>query len=61
MRGRPVLGVIGGLLCGLGLAVFLQQAGVLGLGAVTLYGFPAVGIIAGLILARVAPLGRGEA
>ena len=61
MRGRPVLGVIGGLLFGLGLAVFLQQAGVFGLEPLTLYGLPVVGVVLGLVLAGWAPLGKGDA
>lgn len=61
MKGRPVLGVLGGLLFGLGLAVFLQQAGVVGLVPLTLYGLPVVGVVIGLILAGWAPLGKGSA
>ena len=61
MRGRPILGVLGGLLFGLGLAVFLQQAGVFGLEPLTLYGMPVAGVVLGLVLARLAPLGKGNA
>ncbi len=53
--------MIGGLLFGLGFAVFLQQAGVFGLEPLTLYGLPAVGIVLGLVLAGWAPLGKGDA
>lgn len=60
MRGRPVLGVIGGLLTGLGGAVVLQQAGVYPLDPLTLYGLPVIGVVLGLILARIAPIGGGR-
>lgn len=60
MAGRPVLGVIGGLLFGLGGAVLLQQAGVYPLTALSLFGFPIIGIVLGLVLARWAPLGGGR-
>ncbi len=58
-KGRPVLGVIGGLLFGLGLSVFLQQAGVWPLDAISLIGLPIVGIIIGVVMARKAPFGGG--
>jgi hypothetical protein len=57
MRGRPVLGVIGGLLLGLGGAVLIQQAGLWPLDALLLYGLPALGIVLGLVMAAVAPFG----
>lgn len=59
MAGRPVIGAIGGFLFGLGGAVFLQQAGVYPLTAISLYGFPVLGIVLGILLARWAPLGGG--
>jgi hypothetical protein len=57
MRGRPVLGVIGGLLLGLGGAVLIQQAGLWPLDPLLLYGLPALGIVLGLVMAAVAPFG----
>jgi hypothetical protein len=61
MAGRPLVGAIGGFLFGLGSAVFLQQAGVYPLTALSLYGFPVLGIVLGMLLARWAPLGGGGA
>lgn len=57
MKGRPVLGVISGLLFGLFLALTLQQFGIMPLTTLTLIGFPIVGIVIGLGLASVAPFG----
>jgi hypothetical protein len=57
MKGRPVLGVISGLLFGLFLALTLQQFGIMPLTTVTLIGFPIIGIVIGLGLASVAPFG----
>jgi len=56
-RGRPILGVIGGLLFGLGLAVFLQQAGVWPLDLVSVIALPVIGILLGVLMARRAPFG----
>jgi len=56
-RGRPVLGILGGLLFGLGVAILLQQFGVWPLDAVALYGLPALGIVIGWLIARRAPFG----
>jgi hypothetical protein len=58
-RGRPVLGVIGGLLLGLGGAVLVQQFGLWPLDALLLYGLPLVCIVLGLGISRWAPFGRG--
>ena len=56
-KGRPVLGVIGGLLFGLGLAVFLQHAGVWPLDLVSVIALPVIGILLGVVVARRAPFG----
>lgn len=57
-RGRPVLGAVGGLLFGLGAAVFIQQAGWWPLDWLLLYGLPVVMLIIGVIWGRLAPMGR---
>jgi hypothetical protein len=56
-RGRPVLGVIGGLLLGLGAAFLIQQFGLWPLDPLLTYGLPVIGIVLGLLLARRAPFG----
>lgn len=60
MKGRPVLGVISGLFFGLFVAVLLQQFGIRPLDSLSLFGLPAVGLVAGLLLARTAPFGGGS-
>lgn len=59
-RGRPVVGVIGGLLFGLGLAVFIQQAGLWPLDLVSGIALPVIGIFLGVMLARRAPFGGAK-
>ena len=59
MRGRPVLGVLSGLLFGLCGAVLLQQLGVYPLTTVMLLGLPVIGVLFGLLMAAWAPLNRG--
>jgi hypothetical protein len=56
-RGRPVLGVIGGLLLGLGGAILIQQFGLWPLDALLLFGLPVICILLGVIMARSAPFG----
>lgn len=56
-RGRPLLGVVGGLLLGLGGAVLIQQFGLWPLDPLLLYGMPVLLILVGLLLARWAPFG----
>jgi hypothetical protein len=58
MRGRPVLGVISGLLFGFFLALTLQQFGVYPLTTLSVVGLPVIGLIIGLVLAWLAPFGR---
>ncbi len=58
MKGRPVLGVISGLLFGFFLALTLQQFGILPLTTLSLIGFPIIGIAIGLGLAASAPFGK---
>ena len=60
MRGRPVIGVIGGLVFGIGMTLVLQQAGIYPLKPLSVYGLPILGIVLGLVMARTAPLGGGE-
>ncbi len=61
MRGRPVIGFIGGLLFGLGMMLVLQQAGIYPLKPASVYGLPILGVILGLVMAGTAPLGgRGS-
>ena len=58
MKGRPVLGVISGLLFGLFLAFTLQQFGIMPLTTLSVIGFPIIGIVLGLGLAAWAPFGK---
>jgi len=60
VRGRPVIGVIGGLVFGIGLTLVLQQAGIYPLKPLSVYGLPILGVVLGLVMARMAPLGGGE-
>lgn len=60
MRGRPILGVFGGLIMGLGLMLVLQQAGIYPLTALSVFGLPILGVILGLVMAAWAPLGKGD-
>ena len=60
MRGRPVLGLISGLLFGVFVAILLQQYGVWPLDNLSVFGLPAAGAILGLIVARVAPFGSKD-
>lgn len=59
-RGRPVLGAISGLLFGVAVALFLQQAGVRPIDNLSFFGLPLLGLALGLGLALWAPLGRGR-
>ena len=59
-RGRPVLGVLGGLLLGLGGAILIQQFGLWPLDALLLFGLPIICILLGVVLARSAPFGGGR-
>lgn len=59
--GRPVLGAIAGLFLGLFVAIDLQQFGVKTLDNVSVFGFPAIGLVLGLVLAWWGPFGRGRA
>lgn len=59
-RGRPVLGVLGGLLLGLGGAILIQQFGLWPLDAFLLFGLPVLCIVLGFVMARSAPFGRGR-
>lgn len=59
-RGRPILGIIAGLLFGLFLAIFLQQASVWPLEPLTLYGLPVLFLLVGFALGWFPALGRGR-
>ncbi|HEY7564239.1 MAG TPA: hypothetical protein VIA81_04875 [Acidimicrobiia bacterium] len=56
-RGRPVLGVIGGLLLGVGGAVLIQQFGLWPLDPLLAYGLPVLFLLIGIGFARWAPFG----
>ena len=58
MRGRPVLGVIFGLLFGVFLALLLQQFSIRPLDNLSVFGFPILGLLIGLGLAKWAPFSR---
>lgn len=58
MKGRPVAGVIFGLLFGLFLAIALQQWSIRPLDSVSVIGLPIAGLVLGLVLAAWAPFGR---
>ena len=60
MRGRPVLGVIAGFLFGLFLAVTLVLAGVLPLNSLLVSALPLIGVAYGLLMAKIAPFGKGD-
>lgn len=55
-RGRPVLGLISGLLFGIFVAVDLLLVGVVPLDSVALYIIPAAGLVGGLGLGWWAPV-----
>ena len=61
MRGRPVLGVIFGFLFGLCLGVTLVLLGVLPLNSIWVTVMPFLGVVYGLVMAKVAPFGKGRA
>jgi hypothetical protein len=56
-----VLGGISGLLFGLFVAVDLQQFGIRPLDNMAVFGFPAIGVVLGLLLAWWAPFARRKA
>lgn len=58
MKGRPVLGIISGLLFGLFVALLLQQFAIAPLTTLTLIGLPVAGVVVGIALSAWAPLGR---
>jgi uncharacterized membrane protein YccF (DUF307 family) len=58
VKGRPVLGIISGLLFGFFLALLLQQLAIAPLTTVTLIGLPVAGVVLGIVLSAWAPLGR---
>ncbi len=58
MRGRPVLGVFAGFFFGVFLAVTLVLAGVLPLNSVLVVAIPFIGIVYGLLMAKLAPFGK---
>ena len=60
-QGRPVFGAIVGLLAGVVAALLLQQFSIWPLDNLTTIGGPVIGILLGLVLAKVAPFGRTPA
>lgn len=60
MKGRPVLGVISGLLFGLFMAAVLQQFSLWPLDNLTVIGLPIAGAALGLVMAAWAPFGRRD-
>ncbi|MFZ0491919.1 MAG: hypothetical protein WAM81_01840 [Acidimicrobiia bacterium] len=58
MKGRPVLGIISGLLFGFFVALLLQQLAIAPLTTLTLIGLPIAGVVLGIVLSAWAPLGR---
>jgi uncharacterized membrane protein YccF (DUF307 family) len=60
MRGRPVLGVLSGLLFGLFLALTLVLADVLPLNSILVTLLPVAGVGYGLVMAKLAPFGKGS-
>lgn len=60
MKGRPFLGFFFGLLFGICLAITLVLAGVLKLNSVVVSALPVAGVLYGLLMAGVAPFGKGN-
>ncbi len=60
-RGRPVLGAVSGFFLGLFLGLDLLFFGVIPLDSIVITVLPVLGLVAGLVLAFVAPLGRPKA
>ena len=58
MKGRPVLGIISGLLFGFFVALLLQQLAIAPLTTFPLIGLPIAGVVLGIVLSAWAPLGR---
>lgn len=58
MKGRPVIGAIGGLLLGLFVAIDLQQFAVRPMDSFSLFGLPVIGLVIGLAFAAWAPFGK---
>jgi uncharacterized membrane protein YccF (DUF307 family) len=58
VKGRPVLGIISGLLFGFFVALLLQQLAIAPLSTLTLIGLPVAGLVLGIVLSAWAPLGR---
>jgi uncharacterized membrane protein YccF (DUF307 family) len=58
VKGRPVLGIISGLLFGFFVALLLQQLAIAPFTTLTLIGLPVVGVVLGIVLSAWAPLGR---
>ena len=60
MKGRPILGVITGVLFGLFLGVTLFLYGVIPLSSDMLWILPLLGILLGLVMAAWAPFGKSS-
>ena len=57
-RGRPVLGAVSGFFLGVFAALDLLFFGVIRLDSILITSLPVIGLVAGLLLALLAPLGR---
>ena len=55
--GRPVLGVFGGILLGIGLAILVQQFGIWPLDPLLTFGLPLIFLLIGFLFSRWAPFG----
>lgn len=60
-RGRPVLAALSGFFTGLFLALDLVFFGAIRLDNITVTALPVIGLVAGILLALWAPLGRTRA
>ena len=61
MRGRPILGAVAGLFLGLFLGADLLLLKVIASDSILLVLLPVVGLVVGIALGAVAPLGRRRA
>ena len=61
MRGRPILGAVAGLFLGLVLGADLLLLKVIASDSILLVLLPVVGLVVGIALGAVAPLGRRRA
>ena len=60
VRGRQLLGLVGGLIVGVAVAILLQQTAVWPLDTLSSIGLPVLAAVLGLLAGRLAPFGRGR-